>query len=495
MRYGLPDDFEVAVDITPEPVSLSLIKAEPEPVARSESEKVFQEVCRNIESSTSALIELKEQEMLGRRGVLNLKISAHYALADANISYLAENFESKLQLQSNEVEDVIRREKERRRLEAERIRREEEERKRREEEERKRKEDEERRRAEDERKRKEQEERDRKAEEERKRKEAEEEAKKQEELKAKREKEELEQKKKEEMSNLATTNASRIEKEFLKYKQDILDIKNNTVLKLNENKDLKKSVNQHKRKINPKFGQLSNSISQLRRIGAEVVDLIKATKVDALVFNWTLNFVAKAIIDQAETEVIVRPNSALPLAHLAYTILHEFQEFAYYLDARFIKKCPYIIGYTCAIDSEEGRKRMGWKRTTDNKWEDDAKYDERMGGITTVWAVMTRLTDYNLKLPLYSMAASWTFLARIANLNQLLLSNVHFAILGNWWEACAAQFVAAYGKQSEKLMYVIVTALTDVVANRKLPSAARLRILGEDWVKTGRIESLKEMER
>lgn len=226
----------------------------------------------------------------------------------------------------------------------------------------------------------------------------------------------------------------------------------------------------------------------------EVWGLINITKSNELVFKWILNFVAKAIIDQAETEVIVRPNSALPLAHLAFTILHEFPEFEYYLNARFVKKCPYIIGYTCAIDSEEGRKRMGWKRTSDNKWEDDVKYDERMGGIVIVWAVMTRLTDYNLQLTLYSLPASWTFLARVANLNQQLLSNTHFTVLGNWWEACSAQFSGAYGSQSKKLLHVIVSQLTDVVANRKFPSAARLRILGEDWMQRGQIESLKQME-
>lgn len=494
VRYGLPDNYDLLVDPIPEPVTLSLIKAQPEPSPRPSTNKAFEDAYQNIETCISAFVELTVKEQDSRNEILNSKIRKHDALANANISHLADDFNTRLELQTKQVRDVIRREKERVRIEEERKRREEEECKRKEEEERKRKEEEERKRIEEEKKRKEQEERERKAEEERKRKQAEEEAKKKQELKEKLEKEESEKKKKERLSSLATTNPAKIEESFLKYKQDILDIKNNIVLKLNANKELKKLVNQHKRKINPKFGQLSNSISQLRKVGTEVLELIKPTKADELVFKWILNFVAKAIIDQAETEVIVRPNSALPLAHLAFTILHTFPEFEYFLNARFIKKCPYIIGYTCSIDSEEGRKRMGWKRTSDNKWEDEVKYDERMGGIVSVWSVMTRLTDYNLQLPLYNIGSSWTFLARIANLDQQLLSNTHFAILGNWWEACAAQFANAYGGQSKKLLFVVVTQLTDVVANKKFPSAARLRILGEDWQQRGRMESLKEME-
>ncbi|KAK6890134.1 mRNA export factor GLE1 [Candida tropicalis] len=460
VRYGLPDNYDLLVDPIPEPVTLSLIKAQPEPSPRPSTNKAFEDAYQNIETCISAFVELTVKEQDSRNEILNSKIGKHDALANANISHLADDFNTRLELQTKQVRD----------------------------------EEEERKRIEEEKKRKEQEERERKAEEERKRKQAEEEAKKKQELKEKLEKEESEKKKKERLSSLATTNPAKIEESFLKYKQDILDIKNNIVLKLNANKELKKLVNQHKRKINPKFGQLSNSISQLRKVGTEVLELIKPTKADELVFKWILNFVAKAIIDQAETEVIVRPNSALPLAHLAFTILHTFPEFEYFLNARFIKKCPYIIGYTCSIDSEEGRKRMGWKRTSDNKWEDEVKYDERMGGIVSVWSVMTRLTDYNLQLPLYNIGSSWTFLARIANLDQQLLSNTHFAILGNWWEACAAQFANAYGGQSKKLLFVVVTQLTDVVANKKFPSAARLRILGEDWQQRGRMESLKEME-
>ncbi|KAL6452751.1 GLE1 mRNA export factor GLE1 [Candida maltosa Xu316] len=495
MRFGLPEDFEVAVDISPDtiaPVSLALIEPS-RPITSSNN--VFQEVYDNINKYTRELVQAKEREISERNQILAFKIQEHNDLASANIFELTKSFDAKLKLQHRQVEELVRQEKERIRLEEERKRKEEEERKCREEEERKRKEEEERKRQELERQRKEKEERERKEEEERKRKQKEEEDRKKQELLEKQKEEEREQLEKKALAEQATTDFKRIEKEFVKYKQDIQDIKNTVVLKLNEDKELKKQVNQYKRKINPKFGQLSNSLTQLHKISNEVIEMVNVTKSNELVYKWILNFIAKAIIDQAETEVIVRPNSALPLGQLACVLLNTFPEFEYYLNARFIKKSPYIIGYTCAIDSEEGRLRMGWKRTSDNKWEDDVKYDERIGGIVTVWAVMTTITDYQPQKPMYCAEASWKFLARMGNLNQSLLANAHFAVLGNWWEAAGTQFLNIYGTQARKLMCVIVTQLTDVVANKKYPSAARLRIFGDEWITQGKIETLKQMER
>lgn len=499
MKFGLPDNFEVAVDVSLKPanqITLSLIKPSR---PKNTFNDIFRKTYNDIDENTLELINFKRNEINNRLDTLHSKMRSREAQADANITHLIQDFDSQLRIQNSQVEELIRREKERIRLELERKRREEEERRRREEEERRRREEEERRRKEEEeRKRKEEEERKRRLEEEeekeRKRKEEEEARKRREaELKIQREKELLEQKKKEKELRF-TTNYNQIEKTFYKYKQDIQDIKNNVKLKLNENADLKKQVNQYKRKINPKFGQLSSSLSQFNRISTEVIALIKAVESNALAFKWVLNFTAKAIIDQAETEVIVRPNSAVPLAKLAYALLQTFPEFEYYLNARFIKKCPYIIGYNCSIDSEEGRERMGWKRPDGSKWEEETKYDERMGGIVSVWAAMTTITNHGSQKLLYSFESAWQFLARTANLPVNMLINTHFTILGNWWEAAGASFLPVYGKQSQKLMYVVAVQLTNAVASKKFPSGARLSIMGEEWVTKGRIQSLKAME-
>ncbi|KAG7873727.1 hypothetical protein KL938_005137 [Ogataea parapolymorpha] len=412
------------------------------------------------------------------------------------LRYFADMLSDRLEQSKERVLHVIEAEEKRKRLEEERSKEEErkraEEERRRKEEERRRIEEEERRKKEEAekkrqleleqtRKRKEEEER-RKTEDERRRKEAEEAAKK---------------------AEYGKTNFAAVEQQYFKYKQDIADIKRDVVEKMKEpaNKELKKLVGVQKRKINPKFGQLTNSEPQWQRIMSQIHGLVTEAKSDELAYRWLLNFMAKAIISQAETEVTVKPDSAVPLAKLALNLLIVFPEFEYYLMARFVKKCPLVIGYTCTIDTEQGRLRMGWKRKADGKWEEDIQYDERLSGIATVYAVMCRLQidatflgcdAAKTKHPL-PISRAWTMMSRLVNLPLELATSVHFAVAGMWWDSCAAQIGAAYGRQGAKLLRVTCADWTQAVAERKYSGAARLRLLGEDWQRGGELKQFKGM--
>ncbi|CAD1809670.1 GLE1-like family protein [Candida parapsilosis] len=505
MRFALPDELDYpggyastqllvkypVCDATIEPLGPRVTK----PPSRDDVNVMY----NLINAQTNEWMKHKAREMAKQQtdGAASFQhIQDQY---DSTIQLLSDKFNTRIQLQNQQVEKVIQDEKTRIRLaqEAERRRLEEEARRKRLEQERLQREEEERRRKEEARQKAEQE----RLEAERKQREAEEKRRKEEQRKreeaarlkaeqAESEKQRAEQLKKEQEQ--ATTNFKAIEEQFFKYKQDIQDIKTQVVAPLDGNKELKKQVNQYKRKINPKFGQLSNSLSHTRTVSMEVYNLVVATQSNELVYKWILNFIAKAIIDQAETEVIVRPFAARPLATLAYFLLEKFPDFEYFLTARFIKKCPYILGYTCSIDSEEGRKRMGWKRNQDNKWEDDVKYDERVGGICTVWSVMTH--ESNAQIGIYSNASSWQFVARMLNTDLNLIRNTHFELLANWWEAAGGDFANRYGNQSKKLMFTMAGVFVDAVASKRFPAAARLRLLGEEWQSRGTIQGLKQME-
>lgn len=384
--------------------------------------------------------------------------------------------------------------------------------KRRVEEQRKRKEEEERRRKEAEEKAKQEQEllRQRKDEEERKRKEAE--------AKLARQKQEEQRKKKEEQNEKekklkkdqeakllqqkdklgkAVTNFDKISKTFWHYKDKIAQIKQDIVLPIKKaDVNVRNLLSRHKRKINPKFGQLTNSNQQLFKIQNELTQLINDTKGDSLAYQWILNFIAKAVVHQAETEVRVKPESALPLGKLTLYLLVQFPELQEFFMARLVKKCPFVIGFTCEIDTEKGRQNMGWKRNNENKWEDNTSYDERMGGILSLFAIITRLplpqefiTATSHPFPI---ALSWHILARICNTPLDLITNTHFVILGSWWDAAAIQFLQAYGNQASKLLILIGEELTSRMAEKKYVGAARLRILLEAW-QNNSMESFPEM--
>ncbi|CDK28265.1 unnamed protein product [Kuraishia capsulata CBS 1993] len=311
----------------------------------------------------------------------------------------------------------------------------------------------------------------------------------------------MEAAKKEAESKKSSYNFEAISAEFVQYKQDILDIKADVVEAMNKDKDLKKLVNQHKRKINPKFGQLTHTLPQLRKITSEIVALVEQTKNNILVFKWILNFMAKAIVSQAETEVTVSPGASLPLGMLALHLTIVFPEFRYFLMARFVKKCPYVIGYTCDIDTDEGRIRMGWKRSSDQRWEAETKYNERVGGICTLFSAMTRLRldpsivpqAQGAKHP-FPISHGWRLVSRMLNLPLNLLQNTHFVIANDWWDASAAEFVMAYGKQANKILELMTTEWVASVADRRYPGAARLVLQKEELASTGKCKSFKPMD-
>lgn len=312
-----------------------------------------------------------------------------------------------------------------------------------------------------------------------------------------------EQKKLKEKLRLAKEEAARkakgptdweaIEKLVFNYRQDIQDIKKDVVEAMDGNKDFKKQVSVYKRRINVKFGQLSSSETQMNTISREVAELANATKQNPLAYKWILNFISKAVVAQAEAEVTVKPSAAVPLASLAANLLNSLDGLEYYMCARFAKKCAFILGYTCSIDTEEGRVRMGWKRS-DGKWESEVKYEERVGGIATVWAVMARL-QATQKFDFFNMPAEWRFAARILNVNKELLGNVHYGIICNWWEAAGAQLAQKYGKQAYKLLEFAAVDWAKYGQLKLFPAATRLEILGEDLRSKRSFNSIKGMDR
>ncbi|ONH71462.1 Nucleoporin GLE1 [Pichia kudriavzevii] len=401
------------------------------------------------------------------------------------------------------IEEERRRkeEEERRRTEAEARRiKEEAEKKAREEAERKRREEEEKRKAlEEEKRRVERLEKARREQEEalKKQKEAEHEAKRK--LDAAR-KEEEEKKALEEAKN-SIVKPSEIEKLYMKYMDNIKVIEETILNPVREDKELKKVVGTHKRKINPKFGQLTNSQQQYFRLVTEIRDLILQTQSNELAYKWILNFVSDAIISQAETEVSVKPKSSLPLAKLTLNLMLLFPALRHYMLCKFYRSCPMLIGYSCSEDTEEGRGRMGWMRDEDTgKWENEVQHNERLSGISTLYSVITRLKvdqsylgydPSSMKHPL-PISHSWIFLARMVDTPSALVTETHFVIVGSWWDACSREFLQAYGRQSAKLLRLIVEKWTRI-NGKSSAGRVRLQLLGEEWSK-GVVKSFPEME-
>lgn len=323
---------------------------------------------------------------------------------------------------------------------------------------------------------------------------AEERAKKEAEEKAKKEAEEIAKKEQLEKKNKVTTNSD-IAKEYLKYKNMIEKIKIEINEPVNKNSTYKLQCQQLKRHIRPKLGQLNDSRGKLITIYREILDAIQGCRNVPLVFSWVLNYYSKALIDQAEAEVSASINRALPLAILTASLLGHLPELYDYLVARFVKKCPMIIGFSCGIDTVEGITRMGYRRSSDGTFETQEKVADRVSGIVALWSALTiaQPLDQGCVSPI-SAADGWKMLARLANTPKDLLINLHFTVASTWWDVGSEQLRNQYGKQGIKLLQLLSRPWPASVSDKKYPAALKLMIQGEEWQKTGQLKSLKPLK-
>lgn len=291
------------------------------------------------------------------------------------------------------------------------------------------------------------------------------------------------------------TNWRNVDKEYLGWKAKIEEIKRDIKEPVANNPELKKLCNQCKRKINPKFGQLTHSVPHTKQISQDLEEIFNQAKQHSeIVYLWLLNFFAKSIIRQAENETIVAPQSALPLGMLAAKIMSVFPECKDLLIARFVKKCPLVIGFTCDIDTEEGRVRMAWRKPND-KWEDETVYSERMGGIASVYAAITQIKFGAHTVDPYPIDHSWTMMARLVNTAADKLTNTHFTVVAAWWEVTATRFLQTYGIQARKMLQAAWDPWTSSVMDKRFPACARLRLIGEEWQSTGQVKGLTPMDK
>lgn len=267
----------------------------------------------------------------------------------------------------------------------------------------------------------------------------------------------------------------------LMYRKRIEDIKLNVLKPVSENAAWRAFCFQNKRKITPKCGQLTNSKQQIARITKDLEEIIKTSKEVAItVYHWILNFLSKAVIKQAETEVTVNLYSAYPLATVCVFLMSSHPDLVDILLARFAKKCPYTIPYfNYNKNTEEGRKALGFYRSKNGKFEEETSYTERQCGIFAVFSAIMQTQYIPNHLPI---RFGWTLLAKI--LNESPSSETVFAIISTFIDIAGNAFMKHYGLQADKLIRL---AVNEWAGNNKGSNATRLRVLGEEWITNKKI--------
>lgn len=253
-------------------------------------------------------------------------------------------------------------------------------------------------------------------------------------------------------------------------------------------KEIKNFLTEAKLELRPIFGMLTNSKKQLMNCRDSVRKVFTKAKENSnpLIYQFLLNLYAKLLIEQSESEANVKLQNALPLAMLTVLLWADFPEIGDFVIPRFIKKCPQLIGYYCSINTEDGRKLMGWKKDEDTgKYESQDKYMGRLAGICAVWACMTQSKlAQDIPHP-YNMGHSWKFMARMLNKPHEEVTQVDHCLVAAWWDMTALRFSEAFGKQGLK---VLELAWKDWTEGYSDPPSMRLRGLGENWKLSGKID-------
>lgn len=286
------------------------------------------------------------------------------------------------------------------------------------------------------------------------------------------------------------TNWADVQAEWEKHMEVIKYAKEVVNPEMSRNLQLKKECMDLKLKIKSRLGQLTPSRSHVSKILGELKEVCeKARKMGDLAYNWTLNQFAKIVVQQGERETNVDGRMSVPVGMVTTIIWASHPDFGKYLLARFVKKCPQVIGWQCPINTEQGRKRMGWRRPDGERWESEVAYSERIGGMVSVWAVITQ-SKMNEKTTLkhpYPISHSWVFLARQMNRPVDNVMNSDFSAVAAWWDVAALRFLEYFGKQGEKMLKAACETWVRSAEGKKFAAANRLRLLGEDWKREGKI--------
>ncbi|KAJ9067800.1 Nuclear pore complex nucleoporin component [Entomophthora muscae] len=261
----------------------------------------------------------------------------------------------------------------------------------------------------------------------------------------------------------------------------------NVISRVEERSDLKKKRLDLRKDIRSKLGQIVNSKKKV----TEIVDLLDVTlkglKSDRSLYFWTINFIAKQALKQAETEFSINSTTVYPVARALIGLIQRHFILKDFLLVRFFKKCPYILpGSIPKLDSSSSsdtyRKRLGFVKRDGNEWEDNEHFLLRQGGIFTLFSSLFAFDSTDEEINLFSLADAWFWLHR------LLLSPVNLAssiALNKLLETCGFKLIETYGFQTIKLFRYIKAHYIATLDDEYKAHNVRLEICVDKFLKNG----------
>ncbi|CAJ2508163.1 Uu.00g093490.m01.CDS01 [Anthostomella pinea] len=202
-------------------------------------------------------------------------------------------------------------------------------------------------------------------------------------------------------------------------------------------------------------------------------------------FIYLLNTFSKAVINQFIDECGAQPLMADPVGVIVAMIfsnksfLWRGKTLIDILMAKFRVVCPVLFGYRGSEKTEQGRKRLGWKREKGASWVPEQQHTDRMKGLGVGYAAIA-LRDFS-KSPNtnpWPPSRYWASFAKIVNTPSAEITNTHAVVLRAMIEVSEERFCSFYGTAA---IAALRKALVDFPnrAEIKTPGVSGLLVLGQ----------------
>ncbi|KAJ3216059.1 hypothetical protein HK099_006077 [Clydaea vesicula] len=272
--------------------------------------------------------------------------------------------------------------------------------------------------------------------------------------------------------------------ESTKYLQKILKIKKILKPKLRQNPRFKKVFFDQKREINTRIGQVKNSLKKIQEIISVIDQAFQtAARESPELLEWLMDFTAKALTKQAESEVAVNKPVAKFLGMVAVGIFQKYPNFLEILLGRMMKSCPYIIPrYFKRLPNESGedfKKRHGYG---ENEKED--LYVVRMNGVLAFYCGIFVSDGNNI----HGIEYSWVWLARLLNMKP---RKITASLIQTFLEIAGSRFLEVFQTQGRKLINFIIKDYCILFPSSAIASGSRLKTFLENgYLNDGSLPSI-----
>ncbi|KAF3061543.1 Nucleoporin GLE1 [Daldinia childiae] len=201
-------------------------------------------------------------------------------------------------------------------------------------------------------------------------------------------------------------------------------------------------------------------------------------------FLYLLNHFSKAVINQFINECGAQPKTADPIGVIVAMIfskdlyLWRGKTLIDILMAKLRVVCPVLFGYRGSEKTENGRLRLGWKKT-ETGWAPEQQHSDRMKGLGAGYAAIAlRNFSSSKNTNPWPPSKYWASIARIVNTPPAEITNTQCVVLRAMIEASEEKFIQFYGNAA---IAALRKALVEFPAKavEKSPGVSGLQVLAQ----------------